>query len=79
MKLTQGRHRVLARAAKDDVISVPFELPGQNLREAVDVFEKYYICHILDKNNGRKGSTANDLGIDRKTLYLKMKKYGLAF
>jgi len=79
MKLTRVRNRALSRAKADEAISIPLQLPLLNLREAVDDFERYYIIRILDKNDGRKGKTAEELGIDRKTLYLKMKKYGLAF
>ncbi|GAK51233.1 response regulator containing CheY-like receiver [Candidatus Moduliflexus flocculans] len=79
MRLTRTRNRALSRATSNEVISIPFQLPIPNLREAVDDFERHYISHILDKNEGRKGKTAEALGIDRKTLYLKMKKYGLAF
>ena len=79
MKLTRVRNRALTRTIQDEVISIPFALPVPNLKEAVDDFEKHYILHILDQNNGRKGMTAEALGIDRKTLYLKMKKHGLAF
>lgn len=39
--------------------------------------EKRIILKALDKNNGVNSSAAKELGISRKTLYNKMKKYGL--
>lgn len=50
----------------------------QRLRHATEDFERQYILQILDENKGRKGRTAEILGIDRKTLYLKLKKYELS-
>ncbi len=38
---------------------------------------KKYIQHIFDKNEGAKEQTAKDLGIDRKTLYRKLKEMNL--
>ncbi|MCP4398586.1 MAG: hypothetical protein GY801_14980 [bacterium] len=52
-------------------------LPCPNLRDALDDFEKDYIRSVLRLHSGRKGKAAASLGIDRKTLYLKMKKYRL--
>lgn len=37
--------------------------------------EKELILSILDKNNGNKSKTAEELGIHRTTLYQKLKKY----
>jgi DNA-binding NtrC family response regulator len=39
--------------------------------------EKNYITTVLRETNGNKGRTALILGIDRKTLWAKLKKYGL--
>ncbi|MCK5185887.1 MAG: sigma-54-dependent Fis family transcriptional regulator, partial [Deltaproteobacteria bacterium] len=39
--------------------------------------EKQHIKRVLSETNGHRGQTANLLGIDRKTLYQKIKKYGL--
>jgi DNA-binding NtrC family response regulator len=52
-------------------------LPCPSLRDALDDFEKDYIRSVLRLHRGRKGKAAETLGIDRKTLYLKMKKYRL--
>jgi len=39
--------------------------------------EKNYITAVLHETDGNKGRTALVLGIDRKTLWAKLKKYGL--
>ncbi len=46
------------------------------VRRLVDL-EKEYIIKALKKFNGHRGNTAESLGIDRKTLRLKMKAYGI--
>lgn len=47
------------------------------LCRAVEEFERVYIPRVLKANNGHRGKTADTLDIDRKTLYRKLKKYGL--
>ena len=46
------------------------------VRRLVDM-EKEYIIKALKMFNGHKGNTAESLGIDRKTLRIKMKAYGI--
>jgi DNA-binding NtrC family response regulator len=48
--------------------------PG-NLQMAVEAFEKQFILDALKQNQGHRAKTAAMLGIDRKTLYTKLKKY----
>jgi DNA-binding NtrC family response regulator len=48
--------------------------PG-NLQIAVEAFEKRFILDVLKQNQGHRAKTAAMLGIDRKTLYTKLKKY----
>lgn len=43
----------------------------------LDELSKKYIKHIFDKNDGAKEQTAKDLGIDRKTLYRKLKEMNI--
>jgi DNA-binding NtrC family response regulator len=45
------------------------------VNESVTVSElvSRYIRYVLDKNNGAKDLTARELGVDRKTLYRKLK------
>jgi len=44
------------------------------LREARARFERSYIMERLAANNGNLGDTARELGLDRSSLYLKMKQ-----
>ena len=48
-----------------------------NLPEKVGAFEKYLIEEELRKNNAVMDATFKSLGIPRKTLYDKMKKYNI--
>ncbi len=45
--------------------------------ETLAGLERNYIKAVLGETNGHKGRTAKVLGIDRKTLWAKLKKYGL--
>ncbi|HET8644752.1 MAG TPA: helix-turn-helix domain-containing protein, partial [Vicinamibacteria bacterium] len=47
------------------------------LREARARFEREYIVERLTANGGNLGETARDLGLDRSSLYLKMKQLGI--
>lgn len=53
------------------------ELTGRSLPETVDSFERALIQNALRDNQGSIKDTLVDLKIGRKTLYDKMKKYGL--
>lgn len=54
------------------------EVNGQGLQQAVSQFERRLIRHALTANAGHKGHTAAYLRVDPKTLYRKIKQYGLA-
>ena len=43
--------------------------------KTLDGLEKQHIMEILDRNKGNISKSAKDLGIDRATLYNKIKKY----
>jgi transcriptional regulator with PAS, ATPase and Fis domain len=47
------------------------------LRKMIEEIEKERIIKTLDYRRGNKRRTAQDLGIQRSALYLKMKKHGL--
>ena len=47
------------------------------LEEQLDDFERQVIVAALRKTGGRVGVAAEALGIQRKTLYLRMRKFGL--
>ncbi|MDA8171248.1 MAG: sigma-54 dependent transcriptional regulator [Nitrospiraceae bacterium] len=44
---------------------------------SLEEMEKNYILRVLQAANGNQSKTSQILGIDRKTLYLKLKKYGV--
>ena len=47
------------------------------LQGAIEVFEKQFLIKMLEQHHWQKNRTAQALGIERKTLYRKMKKFGL--
>jgi DNA-binding NtrC family response regulator len=49
----------------------------QPLNQAVSAFEKRYIEQLLKENQWHRSRVAELLGIDRRTLFRKMKAYGL--
>jgi two-component system response regulator HydG len=49
--------------------------PGE-LRPLAEV-ERQYILHVLKASGGQRTTAAATLGIDRKTLYRKLKSYGV--
>ena len=50
---------------------------GPDLLPPLDDIEKRYIEYVLDKTDGNKSKAARILGIDRTTLYEKIKKHGI--
>ncbi len=54
----------------------PVKEPGAN--PSLEEMEKEYILRVLREANGNQSKASQILGIDRKTLYLKLKKYGLS-
>ncbi|MCP3923120.1 MAG: PAS domain S-box protein [Desulfobacterales bacterium] len=53
-------------------------LKAQNLNDAVKKYEKEYILRVLEQNKWHRGKAADILGINRKTLFVKIKQYGLS-
>jgi transcriptional regulator with PAS, ATPase and Fis domain len=58
-----------------DILS-EFDTDG-GLRKAMDAFERQYLVKVLDRNRWHRGKTSSVLRLPPKTLYRKMKKYGL--
>jgi two-component system C4-dicarboxylate transport response regulator DctD len=82
-----GNVRELRNAAErsllgmdDDFEDADFTPAGteRTLEELVAIAEANAIGTALKRHNGRIGVTAAALGITRKTLYLKMRRYGLS-
>lgn len=60
-------------------LSVPSasSLKEGGLPSSLEEMEKDYILKVLRETNGNQSKASQMLGIDRKTLYLKLKKYGV--
>jgi DNA-binding NtrC family response regulator len=57
---------------------VPIEPVGtQTLKQALEAPERQIIHEVLDSNNWNRHATAEALGINRTTLYKKMKRLGM--
>jgi two-component system response regulator AtoC len=54
----------------------PMKESGAN--PSLEEMEKDYILRVLKEANGNQSKASQILGIDRKTLYLKLKKYGIS-
>jgi DNA-binding NtrC family response regulator len=54
-------------------------LPGSNLKQALANPEKQLILDALNAHGWNRQDTADFLGINRTTLYKKMKRYGVSF
>ena len=50
---------------------------GRTLKEALAGPERQIILEVLEQNNWNRNTTADILGINRTTLYKKMKRLGL--
>ncbi len=50
---------------------------SEPLSSALSVFEKQYICRVIEEAGGNKTLAAKMLGISRKTLWEKCKQYGM--
>ena len=60
------------------VLQVDLSVPGaRSLKEALEGPERQIIRDVLDANHWNRHATAEALGINRTTLYKKMKRYNL--
>lgn len=74
ISLTTGEEAPAAQPVKP---AFQAAVSDQPLNEAVSAFEKSYIEHLLRENQWHRSRVAAILGIDRRTLFRKMKAYGL--
>lgn len=75
-----GNVRELANAAERCVLGQAGQVPvtgASSLPEQVAAFERTVITQALARHDGNVVATADALGVPRKTLYDKLKKYGL--
>ena len=60
-----------------EVPTVVKPVPGRTLKEALAAPERQIILDVLKSKNWNRNATADVLGINRTTLYKKMKRLGL--
>src|SRR5512139_1576526 len=67
------------RIGADD-LSIPSSAKVEELgtNPSLEEMEKAYILRVLKEAGNNQSKTSQLLGIDRKTLYLKLKKYGIS-
>ena len=68
-------HSVKAPCPEDDDIQDTEEYVEESL--SLDEVEKEMIRKALEKHHGKRKSAAQDLNISERTLYRKLKEYGL--
>ena len=59
------------------LLETPVNHNNNTLKEEIRHTERDTIIAALERNNWRRQKTANELKINRVTLYNKMKKYGI--
>jgi DNA-binding NtrC family response regulator len=64
---------------REDVSVAGNALPNKKIHGTPQLqeVEKNYILSVLEKTGGNQTKASRLLGLDRKTLYLKLKKYGI--
>jgi DNA-binding NtrC family response regulator len=63
--------------AEDLSVPTPAVIAELGTNPSLEEMEKSYILRVLKEANGNQSKASQLLGIDRKTLYLKLKKYGI--
>ena len=61
----------------DDKPAKSIGMRDSNMPQSLDQLERDLILKALEKNNNRRKATADQLGISERTLYRKIKEYGL--
>lgn len=70
-----ARTNKVQRPAEDDIQDTEELVEEENL--ALDKVEKDMICKALERHHGKRKNAAKDLNISERTLYRKIKEYGL--
>lgn len=71
-------HSIFTKIKQDNPDSINLFTPmGNQSADTLEDISKKYIKFIFERNGGAKEQTAKDLGIDRKTLYRKLKDMNL--
>jgi DNA-binding NtrC family response regulator len=62
----------------EDISISSYSVTGDiSVNPSLEEMEKNYILRVLNETAGNQSKASQLLGIDRKTLYLKLKKYGI--
>jgi two-component system, NtrC family, response regulator AtoC len=64
--------------AEDLSVPTPAVISELGTNPSLEEMEKNYILRVLKESNNNQSRASQLLGIDRKTLYLKLKKYGIS-
>ncbi len=63
----------------EDISISSYAAAGEiSVNPSLEEMEKTYILRVLKETSGNQSKASQLLGIDRKTLYLKLKKYGIS-
>jgi transcriptional regulator with PAS, ATPase and Fis domain len=66
------------RISPEDLSIPPSRKPEESeMDSTLEKMEREHILKVLRESNGNQSKTSQILGIDRKTLYLKLKKYSI--
>ena len=80
-KIALPNEPVLLEENPDEIGALSDDWLGKPLKEArrilVEQFEFRYLTNLLRLNHGRVGLTAKKAGIEERTLFDKMKQYGM--
>ncbi len=71
-----GKEGSESLAADTYTLSQPHEM-SRVLSDHLEMAEKSHILHVLRENDDNRELTAKDLGISLRSLYYKLKKYGI--
>jgi DNA-binding NtrC family response regulator len=55
----------------------PVDHPPRKLDDALEEMERKRLVEALETHHGHKADVARDLGINRSTLYYRLRKYGI--
>jgi DNA-binding NtrC family response regulator len=83
---TLARLVVLSRGSSGDLADQPFKPPtGPDLEArlfvdlpSLDEIERRYLLHVIEQVGGNRTRAAEVLGIDRRTLYRRAERFGIA-
>ena len=67
----------LSESDRNDLADLTLDTKNESMRAILEKVEKRLISEALIRNQWRKGQTAEDLGVDPKTLFRKIKQYHL--